>query len=79
MSTDMQIHYGFFFHPLSLGNSLLHSPMLDLDSDVRPSPIGHLSQTASLKRGSSFQSGRDDGRCLFYLEKAAVPYVQCVV
>ncbi|NXF86600.1 EXOC2 protein, partial [Eubucco bourcierii] len=40
--------------------SLLHSPMLDLDSDVRPSPIGHLSQTASLKRGSSFQAGRDD-------------------
>ncbi|NWS74180.1 EXOC2 protein, partial [Crotophaga sulcirostris] len=35
-------------------------PMLDLDSDVRPSPIGHLGQTASLKRGSSFQSGRDD-------------------
>ncbi|KAF1476131.1 Exocyst complex component 2, partial [Megadyptes antipodes antipodes] len=35
-------------------------PMVDLDSDVRPSPIGHLSQTASLKRGSSFQSGRDD-------------------
>ncbi|NXJ75015.1 EXOC2 protein, partial [Trogon melanurus] len=42
------------------GNSLLHSPMLDLDSDVRPSPIGHLGQTASLKRGSSFQAGRDD-------------------
>uniref|UniRef100_A0A674GNQ3 Exocyst complex component 2 n=1 Tax=Taeniopygia guttata TaxID=59729 RepID=A0A674GNQ3_TAEGU len=42
------------------GNALLHSPMLDLDSDMRPSPIGHLSQTASLKRGSSFQSGRDD-------------------
>ncbi|XP_030302085.1 exocyst complex component 2 [Calypte anna] len=42
------------------GNSLLHSPMLDLDSEVRPSPIGHLSQTASLKRGSSFQPGRDD-------------------
>ncbi|NWU11186.1 EXOC2 protein, partial [Cephalopterus ornatus] len=42
------------------GNSLLHSPMLDLESDVRPSPIGHLGQTASLKRGSSFQSGRDD-------------------
>uniref|UniRef100_A0A672TTV9 Exocyst complex component 2 n=1 Tax=Strigops habroptila TaxID=2489341 RepID=A0A672TTV9_STRHB len=42
------------------GSSVLHSPMLDLDSDVRPSPIGHLSQTASLKRGSSFQSGRDD-------------------
>ncbi|KAF4794111.1 Exocyst complex component 2 [Turdus rufiventris] len=41
-------------------NALLHSPMLDLESDVRPSPIGHLSQTASLKRGSSFQSGRDD-------------------
>ncbi|NXL66324.1 EXOC2 protein, partial [Chordeiles acutipennis] len=35
-------------------------PMLDLDSDMRPSPIGHLGQTASLKRGSSFQSGRDD-------------------
>ncbi|XP_019377439.1 PREDICTED: exocyst complex component 2 [Gavialis gangeticus] len=42
------------------GNPLLHSPLLDLDGDVRPSPIGHLSQTASLKRGSSFQSGRDD-------------------
>ncbi|XP_058658672.1 exocyst complex component 2 [Ammospiza caudacuta] len=42
------------------GSALLHSPMLDLDSDVRPSPIGHLGQTASLKRGSSFQSGRDD-------------------
>ncbi|KAL9870322.1 exocyst complex component 2 isoform 1-T2 [Geothlypis trichas] len=42
------------------GSALLHSPMLDLDGDVRPSPIGHLSQTASLKRGSSFQSGRDD-------------------
>ncbi|NXN98490.1 EXOC2 protein, partial [Rhinopomastus cyanomelas] len=41
-------------------NPLLHSPMLDLDSDVRPSAIGHLGQTASLKRGSSFQSGRDD-------------------
>ncbi|NP_001411631.1 exocyst complex component 2 isoform 2 [Mus musculus] len=37
-----------------------HSPMLDLDNDVRPSVLGHLSQTASLKRGSSFQSGRDD-------------------
>ncbi|KAM9285842.1 LOW QUALITY PROTEIN: exocyst complex component 2 [Cariama cristata] len=42
------------------GNSLVHSPMLDLDSDARPSPMGLLSQTASLKRGSSFQSGRDD-------------------
>uniref|UniRef100_A0A2K6DPJ3 Exocyst complex component 2 n=1 Tax=Macaca nemestrina TaxID=9545 RepID=A0A2K6DPJ3_MACNE len=38
----------------------LHSPMLDLDNDTRPSMLGHLSQTASLKRGSSFQSGRDD-------------------
>lgn len=54
--------------PPSLGTSLLHSSMLDLDSDVRPSPIGHLSQTASLKRGSSFQSGRNDGEWLFYLE-----------
>ncbi|NXX42278.1 EXOC2 protein, partial [Tricholaema leucomelas] len=44
----------------SVWNPLLHSPMLDLDSDVRPTPIGHLSQTASLKRGSSFQAGRDD-------------------
>ncbi|XP_053458502.1 exocyst complex component 2 [Nycticebus coucang] len=42
------------------GNPSLHSPMLDLDNDVRPSVLGHLSQTASLKRGSSFQSGRDD-------------------
>ncbi|KAF6344494.1 exocyst complex component 2 [Rhinolophus ferrumequinum] len=38
----------------------LHSPMLDLDSDTHPSVLAHLSQTASLKRGSSFQSGRDD-------------------
>lgn len=38
----------------------LHSPMLDLDSDAHPSVLAHLSQTASLKRGSSFQSGRDD-------------------
>lgn len=72
MSIDLQIHYNFF--PLSLGNSLLHSPMLDLDSDVRSSPIGHLSQTASLKRGSSFQSGRDDGRYLFYLEKSKLQF-----
>ncbi|XP_003805616.4 exocyst complex component 2 [Pan paniscus] len=42
------------------GNPGLHSPMLDLDNDTRPSVLGHLSQTASLKRGSSFQSGRDD-------------------
>ncbi|XP_012872061.1 PREDICTED: exocyst complex component 2 [Dipodomys ordii] len=42
------------------GNPSLHSPMLDLDNEVRPSMLGHLSQTASLKRGSSFQSSRDD-------------------
>uniref|UniRef100_A0ABI8A953 Exocyst complex component 2 n=1 Tax=Felis catus TaxID=9685 RepID=A0ABI8A953_FELCA len=42
------------------GTPGLHSPMLDLDSDTRPLVLGHLSQTASLKRGSSFQSGRDD-------------------
>uniref|UniRef100_A0A2K6RE43 Exocyst complex component 2 n=1 Tax=Rhinopithecus roxellana TaxID=61622 RepID=A0A2K6RE43_RHIRO len=41
-------------------NPGLHSPMLDLDNDTRPSVLGHLSQTASLKRRSSFQSGRDD-------------------
>ncbi|XP_039725412.1 exocyst complex component 2 isoform X3 [Pteropus medius] len=38
----------------------LHNTMLDVDNDVRPLVLGHLSQTASLKRGSSFQSGRDD-------------------
>ncbi|XP_033071922.1 exocyst complex component 2 isoform X1 [Trachypithecus francoisi] len=43
-----------------LSNPGLHSPMLDLDNDTRPSVLGHLSQTASLKRRSSFQSGRDD-------------------
>uniref|UniRef100_A0A2K6T180 Exocyst complex component 2 n=1 Tax=Saimiri boliviensis boliviensis TaxID=39432 RepID=A0A2K6T180_SAIBB len=42
------------------GSPGLHSPMLDLDNDTRPSVLGHLGQTASLKRGSSFQSGRDD-------------------
>ncbi|XP_078544151.1 exocyst complex component 2 [Lissotriton helveticus] len=42
------------------GNLVQHSPMLDLDSEGRPSPLGRLSQTASLKRGSSFQSARDD-------------------
>uniref|UniRef100_A0A8C9AZW0 Exocyst complex component 2 n=1 Tax=Prolemur simus TaxID=1328070 RepID=A0A8C9AZW0_PROSS len=42
------------------GTPGLHSPMLDPDADVRPSVLGHLGQTASLKRGSSFQSGRDD-------------------
>ncbi|XP_073080562.1 exocyst complex component 2 isoform X3 [Manis javanica] len=42
------------------GHPGLPSPMLDVDNDVRPSALGHLSQTASLKRGSSFQSSRDD-------------------
>ncbi|XP_020832311.2 exocyst complex component 2 isoform X7 [Phascolarctos cinereus] len=42
------------------GNTALHSPMLELDNDMRPSALAHLSQTASLKRASSFQSGRDD-------------------
>ncbi|XP_023480115.1 exocyst complex component 2 isoform X1 [Equus przewalskii] len=42
------------------GTPGLHSPMIDLDNDVRPSVLGHLSQTASLTRGSSFQSSRDD-------------------
>ncbi|XP_032196828.1 exocyst complex component 2 isoform X2 [Mustela erminea] len=42
------------------GTPGLHSPMLDLDNDTRPLVLGPLSQTASLKRGSSFQSGRDD-------------------
>ncbi|XP_039766898.1 exocyst complex component 2-like [Ornithorhynchus anatinus] len=42
------------------GNPVLHSTLLDMDGDSRPSPLSHLSQTASLKRGSSFQSSRDD-------------------
>ncbi|XP_075069089.1 exocyst complex component 2 [Mixophyes fleayi] len=42
------------------GNPILQSPLLDMDSDGRPSPISRLSQTASLQRGSSFQSGRND-------------------
>ncbi|XP_036744561.2 exocyst complex component 2 isoform X1 [Manis pentadactyla] len=42
------------------GHPGLPSPMLDVENDVRPSALGHLSQTASLKRGSSFQSSRDD-------------------
>ncbi|XP_053322065.1 exocyst complex component 2 [Spea bombifrons] len=42
------------------GNPMLQSPFLDMDNDGRPSPIGRLSQTASLQRGSSFQSGRND-------------------
>ncbi|XP_030066811.1 exocyst complex component 2 [Microcaecilia unicolor] len=41
-------------------NPILHSPMLDLDNDGRRSPKSRLGQTASLKRGSSFQSARDD-------------------
>ncbi|XP_066479614.1 exocyst complex component 2 [Tiliqua scincoides] len=42
------------------GGTLAHSPMLDLDSDGRPSSLGHLSRSASLKRGSSTQSSRDE-------------------
>uniref|UniRef100_A0A4W3K782 Exocyst complex component 2 n=1 Tax=Callorhinchus milii TaxID=7868 RepID=A0A4W3K782_CALMI len=42
------------------GPTHLHTPMLDLDSDVRPSPISRLSQSTTLKRASSFQSSRDD-------------------
>ncbi|XP_006888763.1 PREDICTED: exocyst complex component 2 [Elephantulus edwardii] len=42
------------------GGPGLHSTMLDLDTEVPSSVLGHLSQTASLKRGSSFQSGQDD-------------------
>ncbi|XP_078054600.1 exocyst complex component 2 [Mustelus asterias] len=42
------------------GAPLLHSSVLDLDSDVRPSPISRLTQAASVKRASSFQSSRDD-------------------
>ncbi|XP_064409444.1 exocyst complex component 2 isoform X2 [Latimeria chalumnae] len=38
---------------------VLHSPMLDLESDMRHS-VSRLSHTASLKRGGSFQSSRDD-------------------
>ncbi|KAL7984543.1 hypothetical protein Chor_003113 [Crotalus horridus] len=41
-------------------NPLIHSPLLDLDSEVRPSSLGHLSRSASLKRGSSNQSSRDE-------------------
>ncbi|XP_015281329.1 PREDICTED: exocyst complex component 2, partial [Gekko japonicus] len=42
------------------GHVLAHSPMLDLDTEVRPSSLGHLSRSASLKRGSSNQSSRDE-------------------
>ncbi|XP_070603271.1 exocyst complex component 2 isoform X2 [Erythrolamprus reginae] len=41
-------------------NPLIHSPLLDLDSEVRSSSLGHLSRSASLKRGSSTQSSRDE-------------------
>ncbi|KAH0617961.1 hypothetical protein JD844_016772 [Phrynosoma platyrhinos] len=45
-------------HP---GSLLVHSPMMDLDSEVRSSSsLGHLSRSASLKRGSSNQSSRDE-------------------
>ncbi|MBN3313124.1 EXOC2 protein, partial [Atractosteus spatula] len=40
-----------------------HGALLDLDPDVRPSLVSRLSQTASLKRDSSFQSPRDDSWC----------------
>ncbi|XP_060706298.1 exocyst complex component 2 [Hemiscyllium ocellatum] len=42
------------------GSTMLLGPMLDLDSDVRPSPISRLTQAGSVKRASSFQSSRDD-------------------
>ncbi|XP_053528527.1 exocyst complex component 2 isoform X2 [Artibeus jamaicensis] len=42
------------------GTPGLHSPLVDPDNDLPPSMLGHLSQTASLTRGSSFQSGRAD-------------------
>ncbi|KAJ7338482.1 hypothetical protein JRQ81_012372 [Phrynocephalus forsythii] len=41
-------------------NPLLQSPMMDLDSEGRPLSLGHLSRSASLKRGSSNHSGRDE-------------------
>ena len=42
------------------GTPGLHSAVSDPDSDARPPALGHLSHTASLKRGSGFQSGRGD-------------------
>uniref|UniRef100_A0A8D1RA05 Exocyst complex component 2 n=2 Tax=Sus scrofa TaxID=9823 RepID=A0A8D1RA05_PIG len=42
------------------GTSGLHSAVSDPDSDARPPALGHLGHTASLKRGSGFQSGRGD-------------------
>ncbi|KAM9308773.1 exocyst complex component 2 [Gastrophryne carolinensis] len=42
------------------GNPMLQSPLLELESDGRMSPISRLSQTASLQRGSSFQSARNE-------------------
>ncbi|XP_055263059.1 exocyst complex component 2 isoform X1 [Moschus berezovskii] len=42
----------------------LHGALQDLDAEVCASVPGHLGQTASLKRGSSFQPGRGDAwRC----------------
>ncbi|KAB0362730.1 hypothetical protein FD754_006886 [Muntiacus muntjak] len=42
----------------------LHGAPVDLDAEVRAPAPGHLGQTASLNRGSSFQPGRDDAwRC----------------
>ncbi|KAB1261699.1 Exocyst complex component 2 [Camelus dromedarius] len=46
--------------PPSPGSPGLHGAALELDGDSRPSVLGHLGQTASLKRGSSSQPGRDD-------------------
>uniref|UniRef100_A0A8D0N055 Exocyst complex component 2 n=1 Tax=Sus scrofa TaxID=9823 RepID=A0A8D0N055_PIG len=42
------------------GTPGLHSAVSDPDSDARPPALGHLGHTASLKRGSGFQSGRGD-------------------
>lgn len=51
-------------------NSLLHSPMLELDSDIRSS-VSRLSQTVPVKRGGSFQSTRDDTWCYKIPQKVA--------
>nr|XP_015210148.1 PREDICTED: exocyst complex component 2 [Lepisosteus oculatus] len=40
-----------------------HGALLDLDPDVRPSLVSRLSQSASLKRDTSFQSPRDESWC----------------
>ncbi|KAI4561096.1 hypothetical protein MJG53_021153, partial [Ovis ammon polii x Ovis aries] len=50
--------------PLFSGPPGLHGTSLDLDAELRASAPSHLGQMASLKRGSSFQPGRDDAwRC----------------